>query len=112
MADDLGVFVVCEPLRRRREAPSFVHDEVLDIIVHAPQSVLCCPRTPGEPIEHDRQRASSLITEGLGDLWMPLEHGLQAVIVAVPVGADRQEVNDDASRRLQACQSRAPTSER
>mmetsp|Transcript_89326 Transcript_89326/g.257625 ORF Transcript_89326/g.257625 Transcript_89326/m.257625 type:complete len:461 (+) Transcript_89326:1018-2400(+) len=102
VADDARVPVVHEPLGGRREAAIGVNDKVLDVIIHTPLTIVRHARAPDEPVQKHGQQRGRVGAKALDDIGVTLEHGIHAVVVAVAVRANRQEVLDDRFGGFQA----------
>ena len=70
MANDLGLSEVREPLERLAELLLLVLDEVLHVVVRAPEALLCYAGAPDEPIEHHAQERGRIHTEPVHQLGM------------------------------------------
>mmetsp|Transcript_1970 Transcript_1970/g.5555 ORF Transcript_1970/g.5555 Transcript_1970/m.5555 type:complete len:264 (-) Transcript_1970:343-1134(-) len=96
VAYDLWVPAICDPLDRWSEGAVGVDDEVLNVVVHATPPVLRHPRTPDQAVQQVGHQGRRIEAQAFDDVGMPLEQDVVAIVIAVPVCADGQQVLDDA----------------
>mmetsp|Transcript_129070 Transcript_129070/g.413586 ORF Transcript_129070/g.413586 Transcript_129070/m.413586 type:complete len:231 (+) Transcript_129070:1246-1938(+) len=105
---DLGIGSPTEMGQSVGEVAILVDDEILHVVVRVPHSIRGQTRTPHEPIQEGEQQSRRLSAENLKDVWVPLEELLHAVVVALPVGTDRQQILDDGRRGVHASALQGP----
>mmetsp|Transcript_89166 Transcript_89166/g.257062 ORF Transcript_89166/g.257062 Transcript_89166/m.257062 type:complete len:253 (-) Transcript_89166:53-811(-) len=86
---DSGVSMFRQPPNRLREASLCVHHEVLDVKVHPALAPRRRPRPPDEAVEQRRQQPGRVSADPFDDVGVPLEQGVHAVVVPVPIGPNR-----------------------
>eukprot|EP00443_Scrippsiella_acuminata_P106543 CAMPEP_0115617176 /NCGR_PEP_ID=MMETSP0272-20121206/23513_1 /TAXON_ID=71861 /ORGANISM="Scrippsiella trochoidea, Strain CCMP3099" /LENGTH=90 /DNA_ID=CAMNT_0003053131 /DNA_START=87 /DNA_END=359 /DNA_ORIENTATION=+ len=85
-----------------------VHEEMLQVIVHTPLTVLRDPRAPNQAIKENWHQRRRVETEPLDDVFVALEKDVHAVVVAIAVSTDGQQVCDDGPSTLQAARLNGP----
>mmetsp|Transcript_76423 Transcript_76423/g.137893 ORF Transcript_76423/g.137893 Transcript_76423/m.137893 type:complete len:344 (+) Transcript_76423:1617-2648(+) len=112
MAYNLWVLILHQPLQRLRELTFGIHDEVLDVVVDPPLSVLCQTRAPNEAVQERGQKRICLRAQALQDVRVPIEQVIATVVVVVTVGTDGQQVDEHGIRSRQATTLNGPVKRR
>ena len=102
MAHELGVLGLGDPLDGLREATMGVDEQVLHVVLHAAHALLRRAGAPDETLDEDREQAWGIQAQALDDIGVSLEERVHAVVVAVAVCAEGEQVHDDGIGGLHA----------
>mmetsp|Transcript_1966 Transcript_1966/g.5532 ORF Transcript_1966/g.5532 Transcript_1966/m.5532 type:complete len:239 (-) Transcript_1966:590-1306(-) len=102
MAHDLWVLVIRDPFNGGRECPVRSDHEMLDVVVDAPLPLLRDARSPDEAVQEYRKQRRRIDAQALDDVGVPLEENVVAIVVAVAVRADGQQVVHHRLRGIEA----------
>mmetsp|Transcript_64252 Transcript_64252/g.184665 ORF Transcript_64252/g.184665 Transcript_64252/m.184665 type:complete len:327 (-) Transcript_64252:365-1345(-) len=97
-----GIPGVDEVPNRRSEPALAVDNQVPDIVIHTALAMLCGTGAPDQAVQQHRNQVRRIHAQTLHDIGMSLEECVHAVVVAIAVGADRQQVLNDGSGRNKA----------
>mmetsp|Transcript_121380 Transcript_121380/g.343489 ORF Transcript_121380/g.343489 Transcript_121380/m.343489 type:complete len:259 (-) Transcript_121380:1310-2086(-) len=102
MGDNLGVVGLRQPLESLRHATVVVDEEILHVIIHAPNTISCLPLAPTQALEEGREQRLCPLAQPLNEIRVSPEEVLHAVVIILSVCTDREQVLNHGGGCLKA----------